>query len=98
MPNPTHFFLKLNPSRPTFAFDMTPEEREIMQQHAAYWRTLMGEGKVVVFGPVMDPAGPFGMGVVKADCVETIQAFIEGDPASKINRYEFHPMHAVLPT
>ncbi len=97
-PAPTHFFLKLLPCRPTFAFDMTAEEREVMQQHVAYWKNFMQQGKVVVFGPVMDPAGPFGMGVVQAESEDAIRAFIQGDPASRINTYEFHPMHAVLPT
>jgi uncharacterized protein len=95
---PAHYFLKLLPCRPTFAFDMTTEERETMQQHVAYWQTFMQQGKVVVFGPVMDPAGPYGMGVVQADDEEAIRAFIDGDPASRINTYEFYPMRAVLPS
>ena len=50
-----HYFLKLNPCRPTFAQDMTNEERAIMQQHVGYWSDLMNKGLVVVFGPVLDP-------------------------------------------
>jgi uncharacterized protein len=94
----THYFLKLNPCRPTFAMDMNDEERSIMKQHVAYWQTLMQQGKVVVFGPVMDPKEPYGMGIIEADSDEAIQAFIAGDPASKINTYEFYPMRAVLPS
>ena len=93
-----YFFLKLLPCRPTFAMDMNDEERAIMGQHAAYWRGMMSQGKVVVFGPVMDPAGPYGMGVIEAEDETAVQAFISGDPASKINRYEFFPMRAVLPS
>jgi uncharacterized protein YciI len=93
-----HYFLKLVPCRPTFAMDMTDEERSVMQQHVAYWQTLMQQGKVVVFGPVMDPKGPYGMGVVESDNDDAIRAFIAGDPASKINTYEFYPMRAVLPS
>ena len=92
-----HYFLKLNPCRPTFAMDMNDEERSIMQQHSAYWRELMQQGKVVVFGPVMDPKGPYGMGVIEAENEDGIRQFIAGDPASKINSYEFYPIHAVLP-
>ena len=47
-----HFALKLLPNRPTFAQDMTAEEREIMQQHVIYWKGLMDKGFVLVFGPV----------------------------------------------
>ncbi|HEV2644828.1 MAG TPA: YciI family protein [Acidobacteriaceae bacterium] len=94
---PSYFFLKLIPCRPSFAFDMTAEEREIMQQHVAYWKTHMDEGKVVVYGPVMDPAGPYGIGVVESKHEDAIRAFIDRDPASRLNTYEFHPMRAVFP-
>jgi len=50
-----HYFLKLNPCRPTFAQDMTAGERAIMLQHVAYWTDLMNKGLVAVLGPVMDP-------------------------------------------
>ena len=92
-----HYFLKLLPCRPTFAFDMTEEERAVMQQHVAYWQQQMAEGKVVVFGPVMDPNGPYGMGVIAAENEEAVRLFIGDDPASRINKYEFYPMRAVLP-
>jgi uncharacterized protein YciI len=57
----------------------------------------MQHGRVVVFGPVMDPKGPYGLGIVQAEDEATIAAFIEADPASRINTYEFYPMRAVLP-
>ena len=82
-----HYFLKLIPCRPTFALDMTADEREIMQQHVAYWQSIMQQGKVVVFGPVMDPNGPYGMGFVDADDESAIRTFIACDPASAINTY-----------
>jgi uncharacterized protein YciI len=94
--NKKHFALKLVPSRPTFAQDMTPEERSIMQQHSAYWREFMDKGMVIVFGPVMDPRGAYGLGVIEVDNEEQVHAFIKNDPASKINTYEYHPMLAVI--
>jgi hypothetical protein len=54
--------------------------------------------RVVVFGPVMDPSGPYGMGVIEARDEMEVEDFIEGDPASKINKYEWYPMRAVVPT
>src|SRR5271165_4662018 len=92
-----YFFLKLIPCRPTFAHDMSAAEREIMQQHVAYWTELMQQGRVVVFGPVMDPKGPYGMGIVEAEDEDAIRSFIAADPAPRINSYEFYPMRAVLP-
>jgi uncharacterized protein len=92
-----HYFLKLNPSRPTFAGDMTDQERAIMQQHVVYWGGLMQKGIVVVFGPVMDPKGVYGIGVVEVDDQEQLLELIKNDPATLINRYEHYPMRAVLP-
>jgi uncharacterized protein YciI len=92
-----HYFLKLIPRRPTFSQDMTPEERTVMMQHIAYWTELMNKGKVVVFGPVTDPAGAYGMGVVEADTEEELINFMNADPAATINRYEHYPMRAVEP-
>ena len=91
-----HFALKLIPNRPTFAQDMTDEERSIMQQHSAYWRDLMDKGMVIVFGPVMDPKGVYGLGVIEVDDEAQVHTIIANDPASKINTYEFYPMRAVV--
>ena len=92
-----HYFLKLNPSRPTFAQDMTTEERAIMLQHVTYWADLMNKGLVIVFGPVMDPKAVYGIGVVEVDSEEQLQDLIKNDPAASINYYEYYPMRAVVP-
>lgn len=92
-----HYFLKLNPSRPTFAQDMTPQERAVMLQHVAYWSELMNKGLVVVFGPVMDPKEVYGVGVVEVSDEDQLKELINNDPATSINRYEFYPMRAVIP-
>jgi uncharacterized protein YciI len=91
-----HFALKLIPCRPTFAQDMSPEERAIMQQHVVYWRGLMDKGKVLVFGPVMDPKAVYGLGIIEAESEEEVKDFIANDPATKINTYEYYPMRAVV--
>ena len=31
-----------------------------MKRHAAYWQSLLDKGFVLVFGPVLDPKGPYG--------------------------------------
>lgn len=92
-----HYFFKLNPSRPTFAQDMSTEERAIMLQHVAYWAELMNKGLVVVFGPVMDPKEVYGVGVVEVETEEQLKELIKNDPATSINRYEYYPMRAVIP-
>jgi uncharacterized protein YciI len=96
MPDKKHFFLKLIASRPTFAQDMTDEERAIMQQHVGYLTDLMNKGIVKAFGPVFDPNGAFGMGIIEAESEEQVKEITINDPASGINRYEIYPMIAVL--
>jgi uncharacterized protein YciI len=92
-----HFFLKLIPSRPTFSQDMTDEERGIMLQHIAYWVELMKQGKVIVFGPVSDPKGVYGMGVIDVENEEDVIKLTSRDPALAINTYEWWPMRALVP-
>ena len=92
-----HFALKLIPCRPTFAMDMTDQERSIMQEHVGYWNGLMKEGKAIVFGPVMDPKGPYGFGVIAVDDEAIVAEITANDPAATINTYEVYPMMAVTP-
>jgi uncharacterized protein YciI len=89
--------IKLTMSYYFFAQDMTDEERAIMHRHAAYLRSFMDKGIVKVFGPVLDPAGAFGMGVLEVENEDQLKDIIAGDPASSINKYEFYPMMAVMP-
>lgn len=88
------FFLKLNPPRPSFALDMSPSEREVMLAHVAYWAPHVEKGTVVVLGPVMDSAGPYGMAVLAVDDPSEVQALIAADPANGLNRYEVFTMRA----
>jgi uncharacterized protein len=74
------FVFRLNAPRPTFAFDMTDEERAIMGRHAAHWQPLVDAGQMVVFGPVVDSNGSWGLGVVEAEDEEEIRAFAASDP------------------
>ena len=69
------FVFRLQAPRPTFALDMTDEEREIMGRHAAYWKPRLDAGQMVVFGPVLDGTGSWGLGVVEADDEEELRAF-----------------------
>jgi uncharacterized protein YciI len=68
-----------------------------MQQHVAYWNDLMTKGMVLVFGPVLDPKGVYGLGIVEVDTEEQVKTFTDNDPAAKINRYEVFPMRAITP-
>jgi hypothetical protein len=94
-----HFYCKLNAPRPGFAFDMSKEEQGLMAKHAAYWQSEIGKS-VVVFGPVFDPAGPFGLGIVEAQDEATVRKFQAGDPVIAAERgfsYDVFLMQAVTP-
>ena len=74
------FVFRLIAPRATFALDMTDQEREVMGRHAAYWRPLIDSGRMVVFGPVLDSTGSWGLGVVEAEDEDELRAFAAGDP------------------
>jgi uncharacterized protein YciI len=90
----SYFFLKLVPPRPTFFQDITEAERAVMQEHGLYWKDLTDQGTVVVYGPVFDPHGAYGIGVVEVETEADVQRLIAADPVRKANlgTCEFYPM------
>lgn len=86
----------LNPARPDFAMTMTEGERAIMLQHVNFWTEKMKEGKVIAFGPVMDPKEIYGLGIVSVTNEQELKDLIANDPAGKINTYEYFPMKAIV--
>jgi uncharacterized protein len=74
------FVFRLKAPRPTFALDMSDAEREVMGRHAAHWQPLIESGQMVVFGPVLDATGSWGLGVVEAEDEDEIRAFAARDP------------------
>jgi len=92
-----YFLCKLIPPRPTFPGDMTPAEAAIMQSHAAHCRALLDSDRAVVFGPVNDPSGVWGLGILQLPDDVDPQTIIADDPAMRANagfRYEVLPMLA----
>lgn len=75
----TFVFRLINP-RPTFAQDMTDEERDVMARHAAHWKPYLDSGQMVVFGPILDDTGSWGLGVVEAADEQELRAFAAKDP------------------
>ena len=71
---------RLKAPRPTFALDMSDEEREITARHAGHWRPWAESGQMVIFGPVPDASGSWGLGVVEADDEQELRAFAADDP------------------
>lgn len=77
----SHYLYKLTPPRPTFAEDMTPTEAAAMEEHFAYWQDLLQGGSVVVYGPVDDPAGTYGIAIVDAPDAAQVETIGRSDPA-----------------
>ena len=83
------FVYKLIPPRPSFGADMDGDEAAVMAEHGAYWQRLTDAGRVVVFGPVVDGSGTWGLAVVRADSEDEVAALGDGDPAVTSNTCTF---------
>jgi uncharacterized protein YndB with AHSA1/START domain len=89
------FLLRLIAPRPTFAQDMNADERALMAEHGKYLRSQMAADNVLAFGPVLDPAGAWGLGLVRAKDESGARALTASDPAILSNRgfrYEILPI------
>jgi uncharacterized protein len=75
------YVFRLIPPRPSFAFDMSDEERATMMEHVAYWAALTEQGRALAYGPVDDAAGAYGIGIVLAEDDDEMAALRDGDPA-----------------
>jgi uncharacterized protein YciI len=94
-----HFFFRLNTPRPSFPADITAAEIALMQKHVDYWSTLMAQGKVVAFGPVADPRGSYGIGIVQLEDDVEPRTLGDDDPVIQADAgftFEVHPMPRLL--
>ncbi|HVY50804.1 MAG TPA: YciI family protein, partial [Devosia sp.] len=90
---------RLLPARRDFMQTMTAEERAIMQAHVGYWTNQAAAGKALLFGPVADPAGGYGIGVIRVANMGEMEALRDADPAMRAGvgfRYEVLPMPQVV--
>ena len=87
-----YFFIKTNNPRPIFHLDMTPDERAVMEKPVAYWSNEAERGVAIVFGPVMDPAGAYGIGVYQVQDEAEMRRLIDEDPANGLLSYQVLPM------
>jgi hypothetical protein len=88
-----YFLCRLVAPRPDFAMTMTDDERAVMGQHAAYLGTH--GSALVVYGPVLDPAGPWGLAVFEFATEAELRAILDRDPiilSGRGFRYDVLPM------
>jgi uncharacterized protein YciI len=86
------FFIRFVPNRPNFATSMTPGEQATMRAHTEFLQGQLAAGTLAVAGPVLDPAGVFGINVFEAESVDEVRRLLEGDPAKGLGRHEITPM------
>jgi uncharacterized protein YciI len=94
-----HILCKLIPPRPTFDRDMNEAEAKVMQEHIAYWASLADKGTAVVFGPVSDPNGAWGVAIVEIEDEVDAPAITNNDPVINSGlgfRYEFYAMPRII--
>jgi uncharacterized protein YciI len=94
-----HYLFKLVPPRATFPADITPAEMGLMQEHSAYWTEQMRKGYVVAIGPVADPAGTYGIGIIQMAAEEDPEALCANDPVLLANvgfTAQVHPMPRLM--
>jgi hypothetical protein len=86
----TWYLYRLIPPRADFGSTMNDAERAAMGAHVAYWTGQLDAGKAIIFSPVADPAGDWGMAVVNADSDGELQQMGEHDPAviAGVARYD----------
>ena len=89
-----HYFFKLIAPRPTFPMDITEDERRLMAEHSRYTAERFAAGDLLIYGPVMAPAGAFGAAVLEVTSEEEVRRFGENDPSVKagLNKFEYYPM------
>lgn len=62
---------------------MSTDEKTWMGEHGAFLNDLLDKGIVVAHGPVMDPAGSYGVSLFQIEEGQDIDAFTSQDPIVK---------------
>jgi hypothetical protein len=94
-----YYFYKLNSPRLTFPADITPDEGKLMQAHVAYWSQQMTHGRVIALGPVADPKGTYGVGLIRLEDGTDPAFLVANDPVILANAgftCEVYPMPRML--
>jgi hypothetical protein len=94
-----YFLYKLIPPRPTFIHDASAEELALMRAHGVYWRAKLAEGNAIAVGPVAEPGGAWGLGVLRAADADEARGLASNDPvvvADKGFQFQVFPMPNVI--
>lgn len=89
-----YYLCKYIPPRADFLATMSSDEQEWMRQHGDYLNRLLDLGLIVAHGPVIDPAGAYGLSLYAVADDQDIAALTSADPivSNGVGHYEHHPM------
>jgi uncharacterized protein YciI len=80
---------------PSWNLYLNAEERQVMMDHGAYLRKYVEAGTVIVMGPVLEPAGPWGLAVFEAGSENEVRSITARDPTLLSGlgfRWEINPI------
>ncbi|MCC4634440.1 YciI family protein [Xanthomonas dyei] len=89
-----YYLCKYMPPRAEFLQTMSADEKSWMTQHGLFLDSLLAEGIIVAHGPVMDPAGGYGVSLYRIADDQQIEHFTAQDPIVRngAGHYEHYPM------
>ncbi len=69
---------------------MTEAEGKIVQEHVAYWQDLADRRITIIFGPVLDPDGTYGIAIIEAKdeivILDKVKTTLQSRQKSVLNR------------
>lgn len=88
------YLTKWIPPRADFLPTITEPEKALFQQHGEWQSQLRKTGQIVAHGPVVDPAGSYGVAIWEVDDEADISALTAQDPIVKggVGHYEHYAM------
>lgn len=89
-----YYLCKFVPPRADFLPTLTPDERELMEEHGKFLDALLARDVIVAHGPVLDDAGGYGLSLYQVGDDQDIEALTSQDPIVKggVGHYEHYSM------
>lgn len=96
MADTRHFLYTIVPCRKTLIEDMSAVEAAVLDEHFAYLKAALSDGRLVLAGPCLD--GEFGIVVLQMSGEEEARCFMAADPvvAGGIMTATLHPFRVSL--
>ena len=87
------FHMALMKRGPQWTADKSPERKKVLDQHVAYFTSLVDSGKAVIGGPLTDDGEIRGLYVLRAKSATEAREWADADPAVKAGYFavEMHP-------